>query len=443
MKRIFYILILTAVFTAAFTTAPAQEKWTLEQCIDYALENNIMIKQYLLNSTYRENLHEQSKNNRLPGVSANVNQGFNFGRSINPDNTYENINSASTGASANANVLIWQGGTVNNTIKQREFELKASLEDFQKAKDDVTLNIASAYLEILFAKELIKVSESQIEQTRLQLERTSALADAGRVARGALLELEALLAREELNLVNRENTLQIAYLNLAQMLELDDYSNFEIAVPEMPEIKSQSSLASSAVVFDRAVQNRPEIRSAAHQLSAAKMQVKIAEGARMPTLSASAAVYTDYYNSNQVDFGNFSDQFNDNLRESVGLNLSIPVFSRFNNRTNIANAKLQLQGQELELEAAKKELRRQIEQAHVNALAAMKRFTANRTAVESMVESFRYVEEKYSAGRVSPVEYNDAKTNLGIAESDLIQAKYEFIFRSKILDFYNGIPISL
>jgi len=437
MKKILLIIALVT----GIIQANAQEKWTLQKCIDYALSNNIVIKQYQLNTEYSNNTMEQAKNNRLPDLNANLSQGVNFGRSLTIENTYDNFTSASTYASASSNVLIWRGGTMNNTVKQQEFEWKSSLENLEKAKDDVTLNIASGYLEILFAKELIKVAETQVDQTKKQIERTQQLITAGKVAEGALLEIQSQLAREELDVVNRQNTLQIALLNLAQLLELESNANFDIEVPLLPEIKSQSSVANSGGVYAKAVENRPEIKSSEYKLKSTEMQLKVAEGSRYPTLSASAGINNRYIASENSQ--GFGDQISQNLGENIGLNLSIPIFSRYETRTNIANAKLQVKNQELELESAKKGLRKQIEQAYTNALAALKRYNANQVAVKSMQESFRYIDEKFNVGRVNSVEYNDAKSKLAIAESDLIQAKYDFIFRSKILDFYNGIPIEL
>lgn len=437
MKNIISTVVLLLI---VFTTF-AQEKWTLEKCIDYALENNIVIKQYQINSEYRQNEYNQAKFNKLPSVSASASQGVNFGRSETLDGTFDNFTSANTNANVGANVLIWRGGTLKNTIKQNEFQFKASLEDLQKAKDDVTLNIASAYLEILFAQELIQVAEKQVAQTKQQIERSKQLVQAGTLAEGALLEAKAQLAREELELVNSKNNLQLANLNLAQLLELDDYSNFEVSIPELPELRAQMSLTSSANVFEKAVENRPEIKSAEYSLMNAQTQLDIAKGGRMPTLSAYAGVSNNY-----IAFENapsFNDQISKNINENLGVNLNIPIFSKFQNRTNIENSKLQIENNQLDLENAKKNLRRQIEQAYVNAKAAMERYNANKAAVNSMEESFRYIEEKFNVGRVNPLEYNDAKTNLAIAQSNLLQAKYDFIFRSKILDFYNGIPIQL
>lgn len=437
MKRLITIIALSLIVFSSF----AQEKWTLEKCIDHALENNIVIKQYQINTEYRQNEFNQAKSNKLPSVSASVSQGVNFGRSETLDGTFDNYTSANTNANIGANVLIWRGGTLKNAVKQNEFQLKASLEDLQKAKNDVTLNIASAFLEILFAQELIQVSEKQVAQTKQQIERSKQLVQAGSLAEGALLEANAQLAREELELVNSKNNLQLAYLNLAQMLELDSYSNFEVAVPEIPELRAQMALANSVAVFEKAVETRPEIKSAEYNLMNAETQLDIAKGGLMPTLSAYAGVSDNY-----IAFENapsFNDQISSNINENVGVNLNIPIFSKFQNRTNIENSKLQIENSQLDLENAKKNLRKQIEQVYLNTKAALERYNANKAAVQSMEESFRYIEEKFNVGRVNPLEYNDAKTNLAIAQSNLLQAKYDFIFRSKILDFYNGIPIQL
>jgi outer membrane protein len=438
MKKLLLILFAGLLFIQG----QAQEKWSLQKCIDYALTNNIVIKQSQINTEYKKNQLGQSKNDRLPDLNAALSPSFSFGRTLTNDNTYGNFNGTSTSLTLNSSIVIWRGGALNNIIKQRDFELKSSLEDLQKAKDDLTLNIASAYLDILFANELIKAAETQVEQTQKQIDRTKDLVTAGKLAEGALFEIEAQQAREELDLVNRQNNLQIAYLNLSQMLELENYSTFRIEIPEMPEIKAQASVTSSEGVFGKAVTVRPEIKSADFLLKSYESQLEVAKSALLPSLGAGAGFSDNYISSSAGNMGSFSDQIKQH-REYVGLSLNIPIFNKFENKNNIENAKLQVKNQELQLEGTKKELRKQIEQAYINALAALKRYNANQVAVKSLEESFRYVEEKYSVGRVNSVEYNDAKSKLAIAQSDLIQAKYEFIFRSKILDFYNGIPIQL
>ena len=426
-----------------FVQAQAQEKWSLQKCIDYALANNIAIKQYEISTEYQKNQLNQAKNDRLPDFNASVSQRLSFGRSQQSDGTYKALNTAATDFSVRTSATIYNGGRLNNNIINLDFALKKSMEDLQKAKDDVTLNIASGYLEILFAKELIKVAEAQVDQTRKQIERTRELVNAGKLAEGTLLELEAQKAREELDLVTKQNSLQIVLMNLAQLLDLESYSDFDIETPELPEIKAQATIMGAAGVFEKAVLNRPEIRSADYQLKSTEAQLKMAKSALYPSISASAGLGDSYFNRLNMENDNFGTQLKNNNSEYLGLSLSIPIFNKFENKTNIDNSKLQIMNRKLELESAKKELRKQIEQAYTNAVASLKRYNANQIAVKSMELSFRYIDEKYNVGKVNSVEYNDAKSKLAIAESDLIQAKYEFIFRSKILDFYNGTPIQL
>jgi outer membrane protein len=439
MKKFLMVIVSGLIFI----NVNAQEKWSLQKCIDYAQTNNIVIKQYEINTEYQENELQQSKNNRLPGVNANLSQDFSFGRSEQLDGTYKSRNTMNTSLSLGTNIVIYSGGRLKNTIVQQDYELKRSLENLKKAKDDVTLNITSGYLDILFAKEMIKVSEAQAEATKLQIKRTEELVNAGKLAPGALLELQSQLASEELEIVNRQNALQIYLLNLAQVLELDNYTNFDIVTPELPEMSAVASVSSSSQVYGKAIENRPEIKSAEYQLKSSEMQLKIANSGLYPTISASAGIGDNYFNMNDVQNESLGKQLLDNHGEYVGVGVNIPIFSKFQNKTNIENSKLQIENRRLELESAKKDLRKQIEQAYTNAVAALKRYNSSMAAVNSMKESFRYVEEKFNAGRVNSVEYNDSKSRLAIAESQLIQAKYDFIFRTKILDFYNGIPIEL
>jgi outer membrane protein len=440
MKKFTFVLIAIGFLACS---VKAQEVWSLQKCIDHALQNNITVKQFQINSQYQENQLSQAKMNRLPDVTAGVSQNFSFGRSLTINNTYENYTSANTGFSANTSMLLYGGSQLRNTIKQRNFDLQVSQYDLQEARENLMLGVASAYLDILFAKELVRVAEQQVVQTQKQIERTTQLVEAGKTARGALLEIEAQLARENLELVNRNNNLQIANLTLAQLLELENYTNFMVEVPSFPELQAQASLAAAAEVFNASVLARPSIKSAEYKLKSSETQLDLAKAGYLPSLYLSAGLYDQFLTTSKYEVASFGAQLSDNHRESVVLNLSIPIFNRFQTKTNIANSKLQIDNQQLQLENEKKNLRKIIEQAYTAANAAMNRYAANKVAVHSMQESFRYVEEKFNVGMVNSVEYNDAKTNLAISESNLIQAKYDFIFRSKILDFYNGIPISL
>jgi len=447
MKRI-YSLIATAILLAVFTSAKAQETWSLQKCIDYALENNIQIKQQELNTHYYSNLLEQAKYNRLPNLNATLQNSMSYGRSIGSDNTYLDVNSNSTTGNISSDVTLWKGFSLTNSIKAADMDLRATLEDMQKAKDDLMLNIAASYLEILFANELVSIAEDLVKITQLQIDRTGKLVEAGSLAKGSLYEIEAQYAREELDVVNAQNRLQLAYLSLYQLLELPSTESFLIEKPDLPEIGANMTLLNSMDVFKNAVQLKPAVKSAEYNFESLKNKLKVAKGDLYPTLSLGGS-YNNLYNNKytysfpSTEYMTFNDQIKSNQRYGFGVSLNIPIFNRFQARAGVSNTQIQLENSELQLQNTKNLLRKDIEQAYTNALAAFKRYIANQKAVVSSREAFRYTEEKFNVGMINSVEYNQSKNNLSKAQSDLLQAKYEYIFRTKILDFYNGTPIAL
>jgi outer membrane protein len=445
-------LIGAALMLFVFTGAKAQETWSLQKCITYALENNIQVKQQALNTEYYTNQRDQARNNRLPNLNANVQNYSSYGRSLLPDNSYKDINSNSTAGNVSSNITLWNGFVLNNSIKMADMNLRASLEDMRKAKDDIMLNIAAAYLEILFADELVTVSEQVLKVTQLQIDRTTKLVEAGSLAKGSLLEIEAQFAREELNVVNAQNRLQLAYLNLYQLLDLPSTESFKIEKPVLPEISANLTVINSMDVFRNAVETKPAVKSAEFKLESARQQLKVAKGSMMPSLSFGGNYNNDYNNKDfyydpitrqQSGLIPFDKQIKKNQRYGFGATLNIPIFNRFQGQTQVKNSKIQVEDYELQLQSTKNLLRKDIEQAYTNALAAFKRYIANQKAVESSTEAFRYTEEKFNVGMINSVEYNQTKNNLTTAQSDLLQAKYEYIFRTKILDFYNGQAIEL
>jgi outer membrane protein len=431
---------------ALFASLHAQELWTLEKCITYAHQNNIQVKQSELNTQYQENNLKGKKNSRLPNLNAQVSQNQNFGRSLTYLNTYQNVNSAQTDFGLGTQMTVFQGMQISNAVKKTELDLKASIEDLAKAKDDLSLNIASTFLEILFAKEMVKVSEDQIGITKQQLQQSQEKVNAGSLAKGALLEIEAQLAREELNLVDAKSQLQLAKLKLAQMLELVYTESFDVEIPTLPEVGAQASVLAAQDIYLTALKQRPEVKASEYRYQSTEYQLKMAKSLYLPTLTFYANYY-NLYNNQYKDVNrdpiNFSDQLSNNARKGLGLQMNIPIFNRMQSRVQVDNAKIQVLNTQLELEGTKKILRQDIETAQTTANTSFNRFKSSEKAVVSMQEAFRYSEEKFNVGMVNAVDYNTSKTSLLKAQSDLLRAKYEFIFRSKILDFYQGIPITL
>ncbi|WP_320020094.1 TolC family protein [Labilibaculum manganireducens] len=450
------ILLLVLVFAFSFSGIYAQELWNLERCITHAKEHNINLKLQKLDADVQANNTRQSKLDLLPDLNGNTGYNFNYGRSLSADNTYVNENSQTGSLGLSSRVTLFSGFQKWNSVKQNELDLKANLQDVEKAKEDLALNITSYYLDILFKKELLQVAQEQLKVTELQIKRTEVLVEAGTLPKGTLMEQKAQAAREDLAVVNAQNSLDIALLDLAQLLDLEDTKNFDIQTPELPVLNATKSMVDPESVFINALTFRPEMKAAQYRLESSEKGLIIAKGQRTPTLSMSGS-WNSGYRRNQPEYGFATDgspivirkemKLNDQLRlfesKSFGFNLSIPIFNGGVVNRNISNAKINIDRYRLNMDNSKNVLRKEIEQAHANAKAAMKKFFSSETAVSSTEEAFRYTEEKFNLGLVNSVDYNQEKNNLFKSKSDLLQAKYEYIFRTKILDFYNGIEINL
>ncbi|MDM8159268.1 TolC family protein [Labilibaculum sp. K2S] len=450
------ILLLVLVFAFSFSGIYAQELWNLEKCITHAKEHNINLKLQKLDADIQANNTRQSKLDLLPDLNGNTGYNFNYGRSLSAENTYVNENSQTGSLGISSRVTLFSGFQKWNSVKQNELDLKANLQDVEKAKEDLALNITSYYLDILFKKELLQVAHEQLKVTELQIKRTEVLVEAGTLPKGTLMEQKAQAAREDLAVVNAQNALDIALLDLAQLLDLEDTKSFDIQTPELPVLNATRSMADPESVFINALTFRPEMKAAQYRLESSEKGLIIAKGQRTPTLSMSGS-WNSGYRRNQPEYGIASNgspimirkemKLNDQLRlfesKSFGFNLSIPIFNGGIVNRNISNAKVNIDRSRLNMENSKNVLRKDIQQAHANAKAAMKKFFSSETAVSSTEEAFRYTEEKFNLGLVNSVDYNQEKNNLFKSKSDLLQAKYEYIFRTKILDFYNGIEINL
>jgi outer membrane protein len=455
----------------------AQQAWSLEDCIQYAMENNIQIKQSVLNTEYNENLLKQSKLGQIPNLSGSANYTYSWGRALD-QTTYQytdnqQISSTSMGLSSYTN--LFNGLQARNTIVQNRLNLMASYEDVQKVKNDISLNIAAAYLSIMFNKELLTVTGSQMEITGQQVERTKKMVDAGKLARGNFLELRAQYASEELNIVNAENQLAISLLNLQQTLDLPIDTAFDVVIPDLADPDEDPLVVNALDVYRTAEQEMPEIKSAMLGLESAEKGLAIAKGGRSPQLYLSANFNTGYSDIREQvinlsdpvpipigvtasgetvfttnpqgipEYGAypFFEQMRDNTSTGIGLGLSIPIFNGWQVNTSIANARIMHKNAELDLQSKKLTLYATIQQAYADALAALKKFNATQQALTSMEESFKYTEKKFEVGLVNTVDYNMSKNQLISTQSDLLQAKYDFIFRTKILNFYQGEPITL
>ncbi|OIP83387.1 MAG: transporter [Porphyromonadaceae bacterium CG2_30_38_12] len=414
------ILILVAFLTALL--ASAQAPWTLQQCIDTALNNNRNIKQRELMRQTNQIAWQQARNNLLPNLSAGASQGWSFGRSQMADGTYRNINSTSSNFNVSAGINLFDGLKMKYDIEARSAELKISQANLLKIKQDIVLSVSSAFLQVLLNKELLQVAQTQNKLTEARIEQQKALVENGKLAEGELLELYAQQAKEALATTQATNALKLSLLDLAQIIERSDFENMDVQVPSNL-MENELQVLGAEAVFESALKNRAEIKSAEYQLNSSQKNVLIAKSAYYPQLSFGANIGGGYYNA-------VSTPLNTNL----GFNLSVPIFNKFQVKNQVRTAQLDVKSNMLNLENAKLELRKTVQQAYYNALAAKAKWEASTKSALSGAEAYRFATQKYEGGRANVYELYQAKNNLAQAQSEVAQSKYEYVFRLKILE---------
>lgn len=416
--------------------------WTLGDCIDYAQKNNISVQQKHLEVEKSDVQLSTARYSRLPDLSANIDGEASFGRTTASDNTYRNNNQTSAMFSVTASVPIFKGMRINREIKGSKLELAAAIQDLEKVRENVAVNVMTFYLQVLFSKELEEVAVQQLALSTQQAERSRELVASGKQPESAYYESEALRAKDELNLTQAHNDLQLALLDLSQTLNRESAAGFDVEYPHLDSLglEAMHNLGNPDAVYDFAVANRPHIKAEQLRLESSENSIRIAKSELIPTLSLMGGYKTGWYSTLDQ---NFKSQFRDNSREYVGVTLAIPIFNRRATRNNIRSTQIAMRNQQLTLSDAKLSLRKEIEQAYYNANAAYEKYRSADKALASARVAFVYEQQKADAGRSTVFDFNDAKTRMQKAESEMIQAKYEFVFRAKILDYYRGLPLLL
>ena len=440
-------------FLSAIAPANAQEQtapWSLEACINYAYANNLQLKQKMEEQEARKVELHTSKHSWLPAVNANMGQSFQFGRSTSKSGVIVDQNAANTTFNINLDMPIFDGFKIPNDIAARKLDLQAAIESLNKAKEDLAVNIASYYLQVLYNKELQRVAQLQVDLDREQVNKTEAMVNAGKVPLSQLYDIKAQLARDEVTLTEATNNVQLALLDLAQSLELErNDRSFDVVTPQITDAvaENMSSILPPETIFDQAVTFKPQIKEQEYLLESQKRMLKVAQAGYYPKLNFGASYSNGYYHTSMggefADTRSFGDQLKQNGQKIVGFSLSIPLFNRFQVRNSVRSARIGINNQQLLLENSKKTLYKEIQQAYYNATAAQEKYTASDKSVASSREAFSYAQARYEAGKSTVFEFNEAKTKYAQSLAEQAQAKFDFIFRAKILDFYRGTPLKL
>lgn len=447
------------------------QEWSLQQCVDYALKHNILLRQAEINNQITRNNSVQTKAALLPSLNAGAAHTYNFGRTIDRyTNTFANTQVLSQNFYISSNVVLWSGLSQINNIRANEYAYLAGAESVKQQRNDISLNVATAYINVIYCSELLKISQNQFDITKQQLAQTEKLAEAGTVAKSAVYDVKAQLATEEVNVTNADNNYQIAILTLKQYMNLDSLNNFTVVRPDV-EVQSENLLGNSVQnIYETALKTQPSIKSAEYNLMMSEKNLASAKGRVSPTLSFNASVGTGYsglakdivgYNYVTDTLGYigttpftyqrqdpilkatpFSEQFKNNVNKSIGFTLTVPIFNGLQTYTSVKNAKLNAVNAKLNQDLTEQNLYKAIAQAYANARAALNKYIASKASVEASEQSFSYAQQKFSAGAISSFDFNSAKSRLANAQSNLLQAKFDYLFKLKVLDFYQGKPLT-
>jgi len=458
MRTIIALLVFVFISFASIaqeTTVKKSKKWSLIESVEYALDHNLRVKRANLTSDLRKEDITLAKSAFLPTASGSASQGFSFGSSVDlATNTRKSADRRSNSIGVNASYNIFNGFKNLNTLKQTELSYESSNFDLEKMKDDISLLVLNSYLNVLFNKENLKIAQAQVTLSKEQVDRTKRLVESGVQPKGNLLDVEATLASDEGKLIDAENALELALLNLAQLLQVpkDGFDVQDVIV----DVSSAKMLPNSInEIYSKSLDLRPEIKSAQLNIKNAKLGIDVAKADFLPSLSMNVGLNT-FYNHNQGqsdDFINpitgdlvsngFFTQLDNNFGQTVSLSLRVPIFNGFRTNTNVKKAKINHLISQNSLTSEKLAIRESIERAYTDAKSSLKSFQAATKSFEAQKESLRFAKEKYEAGQSTSFDFNQVKNRLVDAQAALYRAKFNFIFKTKLLEFYFGIPVNI
>lgn len=458
------------------TIQAQSKKWTLEECVTYAIQNNISIKQSELDSKMALIDKKSAVGRFLPSLNASASHSWNIG--LNQDITtglLQNKTTQFTSAGANVGIDIYRGLQNQNTLRKANLSIVAAKYQLVKMQEDVALNVANAFLQVLFNKENLKVQKEQLRINEKQYVRSEELVKVGSIPRGDLLDVKATLALNNQNVITAENSLLISKLSLSHLLQLKDFENFDVV--DDTDVKDANNIMAQtpSAIYEKAFEGRTELKIARTNLEIAEKNVAIAKGAFQPTLQGfysfnSRVAYSDRVtgvipnasnptsivgfvegtNQNVLSpnftrvLGNpapFFDQFNTNKGQSFGMQLSVPVFNGFSARNNVERSKVSLERSKIAVEQQNLDLQRNVYTAFADAKGALNAYESSVAALEARQGAYNYATEKYSVGLMNSFDFNQSQTLLTNAQSEVLRTKYDYIFKIKILEFYFGIPL--
>ncbi len=425
------LLLSAALLLSACSVANAKV-WTLTDCIDYAIENNIDVKNTQARQLSGEYDVTEAKDNFLPSISANASQTFNFGRGLTSENTYADRNTSNFQWGVGMQLPLFQGLQATRQLKYARINLRTLALRTEAVKENLTLNVIAQYLQVLYCRELLATAGEQVRLSEYELERQQALADAGKIAEVNVIQAKSQVAQDHLSVTNAQNDYTLALLDLAQLIQLTEIDNFDVAPldDEIPVVPSVND------VYTDALLSNSGLLASQNEVTAALAQESVARTGYIPRLSLNAGIGSSYYHLGGYDNASFGRQMRDNYSTYFGFTLQIPIFDAFSTRNRVRKAQVQTVTARLQLQDTETRLYKDIQQAYYRAVAAHEKFRTGLTSEDLAREAFDAMKEKYEMGRATPQEFEQSKTTYLKATIERIQANYEFILRTRILQFY-------
>jgi len=449
-----WIVCFLLIIASAFKSQ-AQTVITLQKAVQLTLDNNLQIKQAQFNEAIDNENLQQAKNNRLPNLTANPQSSFNFGRSVDPStNQFVNQSIFGLSGSITSQVLLFQGGLLKNEILENKLLLDVDKSSTAKVKNDLTLSVITTYLQVLTNQDLVRAAQQQIDIANLTLDRAQKTFDVGNSTLADLSQAKATVSTAKLNVTTAQNQLDISVLTLKQFMEMDPKTDITVEKPDISKLTDVKTLYDAQAVFNSAVAVNPDVRLAELQKQASEQNIAIAKSNYYPSLALFGSLGSNYSNARKITSvtpgGNvvflpypFTDQISDNFNQAIGVSLQIPIFTRFSTRTNVRKAQINFQLSQVSEQLAKNNLNKTIAQAVLDLRAADKKYASMQQTFQSNKEAYNVTQQRYTVGLVNSLDYNTSLTNMNKSEFDMIEARYELIFRSKVIDYYLGIPITL
>ena len=434
------LILFVAIFSSIATFS--QKQWTLKECVDQALEKNITIQQTKLNVELAKKDVDISKGNFLPNLNASTGNNLNFGTGFDPV-SQDRVNTSFFGGSMNlsSGITIFNGFRNTNTYKQAQLGVASSIQDLKVIENDISLRVVNGYLNILFAKENLNAAKIQYQISKTQIEAAKSRFESGIIPKGDLLNTQSTAAADQQNVITQENALDLALLNLAQLLQIP-VANFDIASVNVGTPSANLFYKTSATVYERSLNRLPEIQRAQLAIENSDLSIELSKSAFLPSITASAGLSTNYgFNLNLppgIDNTPFSTQLEDNLGYGLGFNVNIPIFNRFQTKNRVAQSVINKEISETRLENEKLNLKQTIEQAFLDVKTALKTFEAAKISLEAQNESFKNAQERYNFGAITLFDFDLVRTRLVNAQAAMIRAKYDYVFKTKVLQFYSG-----